>query len=345
MLPDPDNAQRPIACPPALASSRRPVGFQVTCPVVVGSGVALALHLLIIARADPARRGVELMGAAAVCLAVYGMTRWWWWLRPMRALRDLIAAVRAGEAPIDALSEIGHGPRGLVPVVQELLRELRQQRCDLATLHEEIRQRVAHRTDALERTIGTLRHQATRDALTGLFNRRFLDTYLPQVVRRCIEQKCDVTLVMADLDHFKLLNDTLGHAAGDELLRTVGQLIRSTVRGEDAPFRVGGDEFVVVMPASSAAHGRALAERISSLVNALGRTYKLPNRPGLSFGVACITDGCDGSPAGLMSRADQALYDCKRARRGDRSVAENGFPNGCPQPLQAGGSPLQCPAH
>lgn len=336
MLLDPVDSPRPITALPALPVWRR-VRFTLGCVVVVGWGVALPLHLIVASEAKLALWGFELLGAAGVCLAVYGMTRWWW-DRPMRELRHLMGAIRAGAAPIESLADVRRGPRALVPVVRELLRELREQRRDLAALHEEIRQRVAQRTDALERTIGNLRHQATRDALTGLFNRRFFDTYLPQVVRRCAEQKAEVTVVMADLDHFKLLNDTLGHAAGDELLRSVGQLIRSTVRGEDASFRVGGDEFVIVMPHSSTTHGKALAERLSSLVDALGRTYKLPARPRLSVGVACITDLADRSPAELMSQADKALYACKAARRGDlKPIAKDRT-----MALQAAGSSLQC---
>jgi diguanylate cyclase (GGDEF)-like protein len=274
-----------------------------------------------------------------VCLAVFGMTRWWWG-RPTRELRNLIERIRAGDAPIEELAAIRHGPRAIVPVIQSLLRDLREQRRELATLNEEIRQRVAHRTDALERTIGTLRHHATRDGLTGLFNRRFLDTFLPQVLKRCSEKGLDITLVMADLDHFKLLNDTLGHAAGDELLRSIGQLIRSTIRGEDAAFRLGGDEFVIVMPACGPAQGRALAERLASLVDALGRTYKVARRPRMSYGVACLTEVPGGSPAELMLRADQALYDCKRARQAERDPASNSLS----EPLQPDGPSIQCPA-
>jgi diguanylate cyclase (GGDEF)-like protein len=336
-LSDPAEAQRPISR--RLAPLVRRVAFELACAIVVGSGVTLVLHLLIISRAEPARWGVEALGAAGVVLAVYGMTRWWWW-RPIRELQELIDAVRAGKAPIEALSDVRHGPNSLAAVVQDLLGEWREQKRDLATLHEEMRQRVAQRTDALERTIGTLRHQATRDALTGLFNRRFLDTYLPQVVKRGVERHGDVAIVMADLDSFKILNDTLGHAAGDELLRSVGQIVRSTVRGEDVPFRVGGDEFLIVIPDGAAAHARALGQRISSLVDSLGRTYKLPERPGLSFGVACLTQVADGSAAGLMALADKALYDCKRARRGNggdgAEVARD--------PLQTAASTLQCRA-
>jgi diguanylate cyclase (GGDEF)-like protein len=338
VLPDPADAQSGLITRPPAPRWRR-VGFELACAIVVGSGVALTLHLLITSRAEPARWGVEALGAAAVLLGVYGMTRWWW-AGPTREVIDCITRIRAGNAPIEELSSIARGPRAIAPVVQELLRELRQQRRDLATLNEEIRQRVAQRTDALERTIGTLRHQATRDALTGLFNRRFLDTYLPQVIQRCREQHAEVAVVMADLDHFKSLNDTLGHAAGDDLLRSVGQVIRSTVRGEDVPFRVGGDEFFIAMPMSTMAHGQALGERISSLIDALGRTFKLPKRPRLSFGVACLTEVADGSAAGLMSLADKALYDCKRSRRDAQIVA----PADSRAPLQAAGSSLQCPA-
>jgi len=336
-LLDPADAQRPIS--PRSAPRWRRVGFELACAIVVGSGVALVLHLLITSRAEPARWGVEALGAAGVLLAVYGITRWWW-AKPTRELCDLIEAVRAGDAPIEALADVRHGPRVLAPVLQDVLRELRQQRLDLATLHEEIRQRVAQRTDALQRTIGTLRHQATRDALTGLFNRRFLDTYLPQVVKRATERRADVAVIMADLDHFKTLNDTLGHAAGDELLRSVGQIIRSTVRGEDVPFRVGGDEFLIVIPNGAIEHAKALGERVASLVEALGKTYKLPQRPGMSFGVACLTDATDGSAAGLMSRADRALYDCKRARQGSQNAAANDVR----APLQVADPSLQCPA-
>jgi diguanylate cyclase (GGDEF)-like protein len=258
----------------------------------------------------------------------------------MREMNDLVARIRAGDAPIEELSTVRGGPRVIVPVVQELLRELRQQRCELATLNDEMRQRVAQRTDALERTIGTLRHQATRDSLTGLFNRRFLDQYFPQVVRKSDEREMELTVVMGDLDHFKKLNDTLGHAAGDDLLRSVGQIIRSTVRGEDVPFRFGGDEFLIIMPGSTIEQGRALAGRLSSLIDALGRTVKLPQQPRLSFGVACLTHAEERTPEALMSLADKALYECKRERQGMSGGGAKGSGAG----LQARAASLQCPA-
>src|SRR5688572_28675145 len=128
-----------------------------------------------------------------------------------------------------------------------------------------MRQKVASRTDALERTIGSLRQQATRDVLTGLFNRRFLDQYITQSVTRHVKENRDLCLLMMDIDHFKMLNDTLGHAAGDDLLRAIGQLIRSAIRGEDVGFRMGGDEFVVLLPGSGTDAGQSLATRLMSL--------------------------------------------------------------------------------
>ena len=160
-----------------------------------------------------------------------------------------------------------------------------------------------------------VRHQATRDPLTGLFNRRFLDQYLPQAVQRHRADKGrgDLCLMMLDVDHFKVLNDTLGHAAGDEFLKAVGQLIRSSIRGEDAAFRCGGDEFVIVLPGCGAAGGRAMADRLGSLVDALGRTLRVPKRPRLSIGLGTLSQLTDPTPERLLDEADRALYEVKSA--------------------------------
>jgi diguanylate cyclase (GGDEF)-like protein len=241
----------------------------------------------------------------------------------MRRLQTLLAAARDGDASIDALAEIDGGPRAIVPALQDMLRELRAQRAAIADLEGEMRTRVANRTDALERTIGTLRQQATRDPLTGLFNRRFLDEYLGQAVQKHRRQHKELCLLMIDVDHFKILNDTLGHAAGDDLLRAIGQLIRSTIRGEDVGFRCGGDEFVILLPGSNAEQGRALADRLVSLVDALGKTIKLlPRPPRLAVGMATLFGDASHTPQALLAHADHALYEVKRARKSDRSTPE-----------------------
>jgi diguanylate cyclase (GGDEF)-like protein len=257
----------------------------------------------------------------------------------MRRLRQLLSEHQAGDDTIERLAEIEGGPRAIVPAIQELLRELRDQRAAIAGLELEMRQRIANRTDALERTIGTLRQQATRDALTGLFNRRFLDQYLPQCVVRHVKEKRDLCLLMMDLDNFKVLNDTLGHAAGDELLRAVGQLVRSAARGDDVAFRCGGDEFVVLLPGYGADAARALAERLTSLVDALGRTLKVPLPPRLAAGMATLSACPDPTPGGLLAEADRCLYEVKRARKGIAAGGLHEKPGGVqssPQSRKAG---------
>src|SRR5206468_3832062 len=107
--------------------------------------------------------------------------------------------------------------------------------------------------------------QATRDPLTGLHNRRLLDQYLPRAIETCREKGDDLAVLAIDVDHFKKLNDAMGHAAGDALLRDIGRLIRSTVRAQDAAFRCGGDEFVIVLPGAGAEAAEAMARRLAWL--------------------------------------------------------------------------------
>ena len=245
------------------------------------------------------------------------------WLEPLEMLRDLVPRIRGGELPIEELSRV---PGGLAPAAalfQELLRDLRRQRVELARLNEETSQRVANRTHALERTIGSLRQQATRDVLTGLNNRRALKAHLPAAVERCKTSGAGLCLLMMDVDYFKTLNDTLGHAAGDGLLRTIGQIIRSTVREGDLAFRCGGDEFVVLIEGCSIEAGNALAERLISLVDALGRTFHVPHAPRLSIGVASLAELDDPTPAALLQQADKHLYDVKGARRAAAGVSRD----------------------
>src|SRR5262249_14647590 len=116
------------------------------------------------------------------------------WAKPARKLRGMLPRIRAGECPIEELSHVV-GPDAigqLVPELQEIFRDLRRQKLELSMLNEEIRQRVARRTDALERAMGSLRTQATRDALTGLGNRRMLNLALPRMIDSCRDGGMDL---------------------------------------------------------------------------------------------------------------------------------------------------------
>jgi diguanylate cyclase (GGDEF)-like protein len=237
--------------------------------------------------------------------------------RQIGRMRETLEEALEGQLLIE---EFERHPLGglspLRPVLLDLLRERRQQRSEISRLHMEIERRVAKRTDALERLIGKLRAQATRDVLTGLYNRRMLDQCLNELVSRCAQDRAPLCVLMIDVDDFKLLNDTLGHAAGDALLRAIGQLIRSSIRQQDLAFRCGGDEFLIVLPQSPKPIGEALARRLSDLVDALATTLVVSRRPRLSIGVSMLGE-LPGVTTGqeLMKEADRLLYAAKTARK------------------------------
>lgn len=236
------------------------------------------------------------------------------WARPRDQFVELLQRWREGGASIEELSTVGGGIAPAVPLVQELLKEIRTQRGQILTLESEMRQRVAQRTDALERAIGALRQQAARDPLTGLFNRRMMTETLPRLIGECKAANSELCLLMADIDYFKLLNDTRGHAAGDQFLRAVAQIARSSLREQDWAFRCGGDEFVFVLPHCNAENAKAIIARITSLMDALAKTSRVTPMPRLSIGLATLSQASHANVDGLLEAADRALYELKSAR-------------------------------
>ncbi len=116
--------------------------------------------------------------------------------------------------------------------------------------------------DALLESQALLREQSVRDHLTGLFNRRYMEETLERELLRASRKQLSLGMIMLDVDDFKRFNDTHGHAAGDEILREVGNLLLKHVRGEDVPCRYGGDEFILILPDASREVSRERAERL-----------------------------------------------------------------------------------
>jgi diguanylate cyclase (GGDEF)-like protein len=177
-------------------------------------------------------------------------------------------------------------------------------------------------TTALQkaRLLETVRHQATHDALTGLPNRvLFLDT----LERALAESRpgSPVAVLFCDLDRFKVVNDTLGHAAGDELLRQVAARLRAAVRPGDTVGRLSGDEFAVILPGvADPADAAALADRVVACFAAPFRLDGAETRVGTSVGVA-VHDPRDRTSADeLLRRADAAMYRHKEYRRSPEDV-------------------------
>jgi diguanylate cyclase (GGDEF)-like protein len=168
---------------------------------------------------------------------------------------------------------------------------------------------VAARSDT---EVHRLSFAATLDSLTGLFNRPYLDARLHQEVERARRGSSSLTVLLADIDDFKTINDTYGHQAGDAVLRMVGTVLRSTVRVFDVCARYGGDEFAILMPTSDRSTAAACAERIRHHVSeAHEGADEHVNLPPLtmSIGVAVIESG--DAPADIIRRADQCLYRAK----------------------------------
>jgi len=174
--------------------------------------------------------------------------------------------------------------------------------------------------DALRAANRRLAEQASRDPLTGLYNRGYLHEVLEREMARALRYGDVLSLVMIDLDAFKDVNDVHGHAAGDAVLRDVARMLRPGLRDGDVLARYGGDEFCVLLPNTDAAAGRAVADRLRTQVAAHRYGPEGTARIQLSAGLATSRDvpGDDRDPTDVLLRlADRALYASKDAG-GDR---------------------------
>jgi diguanylate cyclase (GGDEF)-like protein len=155
--------------------------------------------------------------------------------------------------------------------------------------------------------------RASTDALTGLPNRRYFDEFCGLLARRRRAEDA-VGVLMIDIDRFKGLNDTHGHATGDEVLRAVAGAIVAAVREDDVPARFGGEEFVVLLRNPGLDIAVEVGERVRSAVGALDLSRHGVPRVSVSVGVA-VSDHANQPVDQLVDRADQALYRAKRAGR------------------------------
>jgi len=158
----------------------------------------------------------------------------------------------------------------------------------------------------------TLRELSLTDPLTGLANRRKFFDVLKHEISRARRYDTSLSLVMADMDDLKQINDTYGHQAGDEALQKVAQAFRCTVRTTDLPARYAGDEFIILLPNTSLADGRQLAKRLLSAVRQLGINGQ---NLSISFGVTRLSSDDDDLGETFVARADQALYSAKQNGR------------------------------
>lgn len=227
-------------------------------------------------------------------------------VRPLRGLASVAHAARrersfdrrVPEARIAELNELGN---------------------DFNALLDELEVWQSH----LQSENETLAHQASHDSLTGLPNRAFFEGRLNRCLRNAARQQDHLALLFLDSDHFKQINDNLGHAVGDEVLINIASRVRAQLREHDLVARLGGDEFAVLL---TPLHSREDAQRIAEKIVASMRLPILLDdgqrvSTSLSVGVAYYPDDGQDS-ASLLNAADAAMYQAKRNRRGHWQVAQ-----------------------
>jgi two-component system, cell cycle response regulator len=181
-------------------------------------------------------------------------------------------------------------------------------------------ERVLHLQERLLRTQDALRYEASHDQLTGLWSRRMILEHLEVALERCRDEALPLTVVLADVDHFKRINDTYGHGVGDVVLRETGSRLGLVLREGERLGRYGGEEFLLVLTDCDLTGGHAAAERLrdamtASVVSAPGRDFNVT----ISLGVAG-TAGYGLAASALIQAADEALYRAKAQGR-NRTVA------------------------
>lgn len=181
-------------------------------------------------------------------------------------------------------------------------------------------------TRQLEAANKMLERLSYMDGLTGIPNRRYFDEFIGQEWKRAMRDATPVSLILADIDHFKAFNDTYGHQAGDDCLRQIAKAFNSAVRRPgDIAARYGGEEFIVVLSGTDMAGAVSVAETIRLRVVELGIPHAnsgVTDRVSMSLGVATAIPGRNTSPTALIGNADKALYKAKDEGRNRIAVKQ-----------------------
>ncbi|MBH3426991.1 diguanylate cyclase domain-containing protein [Pseudomonas alkylphenolica] len=226
--------------------------------------------------------------------------------------------------PLRSLATVAHAARRerrfdrRVPAAQ--IAELNELGNDFNALLDELESWQSH----LQSENETLAHQASHDSLTGLPNRAFFEGRLSRTLRNASKHQEQMALLFLDSDNFKDINDTHGHAAGDEVLVSVATRVRAQLREHDLVARLGGDEFAVLLaPLYSREDAQRIAEKIIASMRLPIRLAEGPSIvTSLSVGIAYFPD--DGkTPADLLNAADAAMYQAKRNSGGQWQTAES----------------------
>jgi len=161
-----------------------------------------------------------------------------------------------------------------------------------------------------------LKQQVIRDSMTQLYNHHHFRQLLQNELARAERYKRPLSLLFCDIDHFKAINDTFGHLAGDRVIKALATKLRMETRESDHAARYGGEEFAVILPETTIEDAKVIAERLRSEIESMDITYGGNSIfISLSFGIADLTDNKPADIDELISRADKALYQAKEQGR------------------------------
>ncbi|HWX84486.1 MAG TPA: PleD family two-component system response regulator [Xanthobacteraceae bacterium] len=236
----------------------------------------------------------------------------------LRLCSQLRSLERTRNIPILVITEPDNNARmvrGLeIGVNDFLLRPIDKNEL-LARARSQVRKR--RYTERLRDNVQMSIEMAITDALTGLFNRRYMESHLATLVEQAASRGKPLTVMVIDIDYFKAINDSHGHDAGDDVLRDFALRIKRSIRGIDLACRYGGEEFVLVMPETDMAVAAMVAERLRRRIAAEPFAIQQGARVipvTISIGIAALRDK-DDTAASVLKRADQALYRAKRDGR------------------------------
>jgi diguanylate cyclase len=239
----------------------------------------------------------------------------------LKTVLDMVAKAKSdangiGAAIDDVSTQFLANVTGLADLIDSLVDETSRIVGRSERLGLDLKQ-SADKIDVLERTLQDARREATTDGLTGIANRRYFDVSLQTMSGDAMNSGDDLSLLLVDIDHFKKVNDTWGHATGDEVIQLVAATLTQNVKGQDCAARYGGEEFAVILPGTPIDAAVRVGDNIRT---ALGRRLFVPRHAQeavcnvtVSIGAACYDPG---EPlAEWVKRADAALYQAKRSGR------------------------------
>ena len=239
-------------------------------------------------------------------------------IAPIRQLMRAARAVGAGKldvyVPAKSSDELGL----LTHTFNHMTQRLAESQAEVATYQRTLEDKVTQRTKELEIATAQAYKLAQHDILTGLPNRALLNERLRQIVAQAARDGHQVACLFLDFDHFKRINDTLGHDAGDQLLQAVAQRLTSAVRESDTVARLGGDEFVLILPSLDPAHA---AFEVMTVLTRVRESFLAPFRivdqtPTLTCSIGVSVYPVDATdPNGMIKQADTAMYAAKEAGR------------------------------